>query len=218
MATNRKSVQRNADAKRAGKRARAWTAVVYPDSAPDNWIEILREQLIECLVSPFHDKDVEETGEIKKAHYHVVLSFKSPATYSKAREVFESINAVVPPENQCRVKDFRQMARYLCHLDQPNKYRYDIQDVLSIGSIDYPTLVMSAADEDEMLDEIFEAMDKYSLDSYPKVVRYVKNNAPQWRTLVYRKYTRQISEYAKGLHYEFKESGGVVYPQSPDVR
>ena len=59
------------------------------------------------------------------------------------------------------------MARYLCHMDQPDKHRYEIQDVVSIGSIDYASLCMSAADEDDMLDQIFETMDSYALDSYP---------------------------------------------------
>lgn len=204
MATNAKSVQKKADAKRAGKRARAWTAMVYPDSAQENWQSILREQLVECLISPLHDKDVLPTGEPKKAHWHVVLSFKSPTTYAKACEVFEEIGAVVPPEKESRVKDFRQMARYLCHLDQPDKHRYKMHDVTSIGSIDYATLCMSAADEDEMLDQIFEFMDEYYLDSYSKVVRMTKEKHPEWKPIVYRKYTRQIAEYAKGLHYEIK--------------
>ncbi len=204
MATNSKRTQAKADAKRAGKRARAWTAIVYPDSAVDKWIEVLRDQLVECLVSPLHDKDVLPTGEAKKPHYHVVLSFKNPTTYEKACEVFEAIGAVVPPEKECRVKDFRQMGRYLCHLDQPDKHRYDMTDVISIGSIDYATLCMSAADEDAMLDEIFEFMDLYFLDSYPKVVRATREQHPEWKPIVYRKYTRQISEYAKGLYHEAK--------------
>lgn len=205
MATNSRAVQRHADAKRAGKRARAWTAMVYPESAPKGWQDKLRDLLVECLISPLHDKDVLPTGEPKKPHYHVVLSFKNPTTYERACEVFGEIGAVVPPEKEARVKDFRQMARYLCHLDQPDKHRYSMQDVVSIGPIDYQTLCMSAADEDAMLDEIFEAMDTYFLDSYPKVVRWTREHNPEWKSIVYRKYTRQISEYAKGLHYEARE-------------
>lgn len=205
MATNRKAVQHRADDKRKGRRARAWTAMVYPDSAPEDWQNILRDQLVECLISPLHDKDVLPSGEPKKPHWHVVLSFKSPATYAKACEVFEQIGAVVPPERESRVKDFRQMARYLCHLDQPDKHRYDMQDVVSIGAIDYAQLCMSAADEDAMLDEIFEYMDDYHLDSYPKIVRATREHHQEWKPIVYRKYTRQIAEYAKGLHYEDKQ-------------
>ena len=133
---SRKDIQQKADSKRAGKRARAWTAMVYQESALPEWLDKLSEQLIEALVSPLHDKDVwsvedeqenasHVAGEPKKAHWHVVISFKNPATYDKAKEVFDGIGAVTPPEIKCKVKDFRQMARYLCHLDQPRKHRYN---------------------------------------------------------------------------------------------
>ena len=56
-----------------------------------------------------------------------------------------------------------------------------------------------------MLDQIFETMDNYALDSYPKVVRWTREHNPEWKPIVYRKYTKQISEYAKGLHYESKQ-------------
>lgn len=210
MGTNstRTRAQRNAerryDAKRAGKRARAWTAIVYPGSAAPDWQDVLREQLVECLISPFHNKDVNPNGERKKPHYHVVISFKNPTTYERACEVFEAIDAVVPPEKECRVKDFRQMARYLCHLDQPDKHRYEISDVISIGAIDYASLVMSAADEDAILDEIFQTMDEENILTYSMMVRYCMRYRPEWKTIIYRKYTRQISEYAKGLHAEIK--------------
>lgn len=202
MANNTKEVQRKADAKRAGKRARAWVAIGYEESLVEGWLEVLRNMLVECLVSPLHDKDLLPNGEPKKPHWHIVVSFKNPTTYESACEVFNRIGAVVPPEREARVRDFTQMARYICHLDQPEKHRYDPMDVISIGSIDYMQLVMNANDEENMLDEIFDAMDQYYLDSYPKVIRFAKENHPEWRTLIYRKYTRQVSEYAKGLHFE----------------
>ena len=79
---------------------------------------------------------------------------------------------------------------------------------MSVGAIDYPTLVMSSADEDAILDEVFEAMDAYYLDSYSKVVRFTKAHRPEWKPVVYRKYSRAIAEYAKGLHYEEREAHG----------
>lgn len=201
MATNSKEVQKRADEKRKGKRARAWTTVIYPDSAPKNFEEILRDELVECLISPLHDKDKEPDGSgLKKAHWHVVLSFKNPVTSEHAKEVFDKINGV----GIQKVKDFAQLARYLCHLDHPNKYQYDPADVVSIGAIDYRSLIMSGADEDEMLDEIFEAMDANGLITYSMVVRFTRRERPEWKCLVYRKYTRQISEYAKGLNHEMK--------------
>lgn len=212
MAANSKAVQRRADAKRAGKRARAWWGVLYPESAPKNWRAMIADDLVECLISPLHDKDVLPNGELKKPHYHVLISFKSPTTRENAADTMERWGCVVqrhwpkPGEpDSFKVKDFRQAARYLCHLDQPDKHRYEISEVQSIGAIDYAALVMSATDEDAMLDEIFEAMDNYALDSFPKVVRWTREHNPEWKPIVYRKYTRQIAEYAKGLHYESQQ-------------
>lgn len=201
MSVNKKEVQKRADAKRVGKRARAWTCIVYPDSAAENWIDILRDQLVECLISPLHDKDIEPTGEIKKAHWHVVLSFKNPSSSEKAREVFDEIHGV-----GCqKVKDFKQLARYLCHLDQPNKHQYNIEDVISIGAIDYQTLVMTSSDEDEVLDEIFDFIRTHYIMSFADFVDLVRLKKPEWRHLVYHKYPALISRYIKSCDWETKQ-------------
>lgn len=197
MATNTREVQKRADDKRAGKRARSWTAIVYPESAPENWLEILSEQLVESLVSPLHDKDVEPTGELKKAHYHVVLSYSNPTTYEKACEVFSMIKAVVPPERDSRVKDFRQMARYLCHLDQPNKHRYNTCDVISFGAIEYEALVMTASDEDCMLDEIEEFIKKNRIVSFTTFQKVCRELHPEWKYALRHKYSYYIRETIK---------------------
>lgn len=197
MEESQKKAVKKYDEKRAGKRARAWTAVVYPESAPENWQEILADQLVECLISPLHDKDVEPTGEVKKAHYHVVLSFKNPCSFDKAKEVFQAINAVVPPESQCKVKDFKQMARYLCHLDQPNKHRYDVSDVVSIGAIDYAAFVMTAADEDEVLDEIENFIRSHNIISFISFTDYCREHRRDWLHFVRHKYGFHIREYIK---------------------
>lgn len=197
MATNTKEVQQKADAKRAGKRARAWTAVVYPDSAPDNWLETLGDLLIEAMVSPLHDMDVEPTGEIKKAHYHVVLQFANPTTYNKAKELFSCINAVVPPETDCRVKDLKQMARYLCHLDQPNKHRYSTDDVVTFGGIDYKAFVLTTSDEDSILDDIEDYILTNRVVSFTSFQKICRSEHPEWKHVLRHKYSYYIRETIK---------------------
>lgn len=205
----RREAQRRADAKRAGKRTRAWTAVVYPESAPENWKDILADELVQSIVSPLHDKDVEPTGETKKPHYHVVISFSNPTTYELAKEVFEKIGAVVPPEKECRVKDFRQMARYLCHLDQPNKYQYDPAEVLTFGAIDYADLIMSAADQDEVVDAMMDFIDEHKVYSFSRFSRYVRKSKPEWKSILYHKSAYIIREYIRALEWE-KQTYGVI--------
>ena len=212
MAESRKAIQKRADDKRAGTRARAWTCLVYPDSAADEWQEVLRELLVECLISPLHDKDVwtktdelenpeHKAGEPKKAHWHVVLSFKNPATNKKAQEIFNAINGV-----GCKkVSDFKQMARYLCHLDQPQKHRYLTSDVVSIGAIDYQALVTSAMDEADIFDELCQFIDDNCILSYRQLCVYVRENRPEWRILVYKTYASGLTRYIKSLAWEIEK-------------
>ena len=181
----KKEAQQRADAKRAGKRARAWTAMMYQESAPDGWKDKLADLLVEALVSPLHDQDVwtdedeaenpvHKAGSPKKAHWHIVVSYKNPVTFAKAREVFDEIGAVVPPEPKAKVKDFQQMARYLCHLDQPKKHRYDPADVQAFGALDYQRLIMAGRDEDNLLDEMMEYIDENCITSFRQFCVYVR--------------------------------------------
>lgn len=62
------------------QKSRYWITVVYPESAAENWIEILNLSGLQAIISPLHDKDVNATGEIKKAHYHVMLMWDGPTT------------------------------------------------------------------------------------------------------------------------------------------
>lgn len=211
-----KAARKRADAKRAGKRARAWTAMVYQDSALDGWKDKLANLLVEALISPLHDQDVwtvedeaenpaHKAGTPKKAHWHVVISYKSPVTFEKAREVFEEIGAVVPPEPKAKVKDFKQMARYLCHLDQPSKHRYNTSDVQVFGAIDYQALVMSGSDEDAMLDEIEKFLDDNCVTSFRQFCVYVRNERPEWKEMTRRRYAAYISRYIKSIAWEMEQ-------------
>lgn len=76
----------------AASKSRAFTGLVYPDSAPENWQEILRESLGMWLISPLHEPDpVEdfETGAIKtlKPHYHVMYFHGAPVTPKAGRSI-----------------------------------------------------------------------------------------------------------------------------------
>lgn len=46
-------------------KSRTWGAVVYPESAPEDWLKILEETRVQFAVSPLHDKDTDPYGEIK---------------------------------------------------------------------------------------------------------------------------------------------------------
>mgnify|MGYP001021680941 CR=1 FL=1 len=56
------------------KRSNKWAFLLYQESAPKNYLDILEEMHIPFVLSPWHDKDInKETGEFKKAHKHLNL-------------------------------------------------------------------------------------------------------------------------------------------------
>ena len=91
----------------AENRKRNWVFVLYPDSAPENWREQLRDMLVPGFISPLHDKDVNADGTPKKPHWHVILTFKGLKSYEQVKAITEKLNAPAP--QIC--KDTRAYAR-----------------------------------------------------------------------------------------------------------
>lgn len=121
--------------KESDDRTRTWTFILYPESAPEDWLDRLNDMHIQFIVSPLHDKDKEPgTGdkEFKKAHYHIVLKFQTKKSYDQICEITNSLNQPRPE----RVRDFQTMVRYLCHLDHPHKYQYPTSELQAFGGLD----------------------------------------------------------------------------------
>ena len=73
------------------KRYRNFATIVYPESAPSDWINILRSEIIPFFVSPLHDRDILEDGTPKKPHYHVMLMFDGVKTVEQVKETIIKI-------------------------------------------------------------------------------------------------------------------------------
>jgi len=127
----------------ASSRTRNFATVVYPESAPEKWQSIIEEWFVPCFVSPLHDKDINPTGEPKKAHYHVVIMFDGVKTEEQAKKLFDTIGGV-----GCeKVNSIRGYARYLCHLDNPEKHQYDQGNVRAYCGADYMGTIGLAYDK-----------------------------------------------------------------------
>lgn len=116
---------------------RNWAFVLYPESAPDNWIDVIQQSGLQAVVSPLHDKDINDTGEPKKAHYHVILIYSGPTSYNVVSAFTASLNATVPKA----LESVRGYYRYLTHKDNPEKVQYSDDDIISINGFDIADFV-----------------------------------------------------------------------------
>lgn len=104
------------------RRSSNWSFIVYPESAPKEWREYLKSYKVPFAVSPLHEYDVNDEGELKKPHYHCVIKFDSLKSYSQVKEIIDCINQ--PRPEICH--SLRGSVRYFWHLDDPEKYQYDM--------------------------------------------------------------------------------------------
>ena len=124
-------------------KSRTWGAVVYPESAPDNWIEILEETRIQFAVSPLHDKDVNPDGEIKKAHWHIILCLDGPVTEVAAKKLSDKVGA----PNPIKLESVRGAYRYFTHMDNPDKFQYDDTDIKVFNGFDISSYISMTKEE-----------------------------------------------------------------------
>lgn len=194
MTVNNRETQARADAKRKDWRARAWQVVVYPESAPDDWLEVLHSQGVPYDVSPLHDRDLLADGSgYKKPHHHVVLDFGAGSTTSgdRAIEIFDMIGGVYPDPvknrkeflKQCKVKKLLSAQRYLCHLDEhdPGKHRYNIEEVISgFQDLPYSERTLKAMEKDELALAMVDYCIEKDINDFAEFVIKAKQEHPEW--------------------------------------
>lgn len=201
-------------AKSSTNRTRNYATVVYPDSAPENWESILASHFVQAFISPLHENDINPTGEPKKPHYHVIIMFDSTKTMEQAREVFSTINGV-----GCEVvKSIRGYARYLCHLDNPEKAQYDPSQVRNLCGADYVSVIGLAVDKYIAISEMEEFCEKYNVISFFALSKYARRCRPDWHRVLCDSATVYMREYLHSKQWsEENQHGDIIDPETGEV-
>lgn len=180
------------------KRTRNYATVLYADSASKNWREIIESWHVPCFISPYHDKDVNPNGEPKEPHWHVQLLFDNVKTREQAIELFNQING-----RGCEViNSARAYARYLCHLDNPDKFRYSPSDVIQIGGADYFSVIESCSDQIAAVSMIEDLCEENNIYTYSGLCRLLRRDYPELYRVMILGFTVHMTNFVKALHYE----------------
>lgn len=181
-------------------RTRNFATVIYPESAPEGWQSILSEQFVPAFISPLHDKDLNPTGEPKKPHYHVVIMYDSVKTKEQAEDVFQRIGGV-----GCEVvQSIRGYARYLCHLDNPEKVQYNQEDVRSMCGADYSGTIGLVTDKYKAIGEMIDFCIANNIYSYSQLLEYCRMERFDWFRVLCDNGTVVIKEYLKSRSWTDK--------------
>lgn len=185
-------------------RTRNWTIILYPESAPANWRDILDEQHIEWIESPLHDRDINATGETKKEHYHILLLFGGVKSYDQVLEFVKPLNCPIP--TKCH--NAKALVRYMAHLDNPDKVQYDVSNIKAHGGVDIAELLRpSSSERYSTIKEMLEFVKDYSIIEFQDLIDYAyTNHFDDWFPLLCDNSAFIIVSYIKSCRHREKQN------------
>lgn len=104
---------------------RNWAFVAYPESLPEDWLDILQSTGAPIAISPLHDSDLNADESEKKPHYHIIICYSGPTSFNVVRKITERVNGTIP----IGLEQVRGYYRYLTHEDNPEKAQYNKSDI-----------------------------------------------------------------------------------------
>ena len=139
--------------------------------------------------------------------------FEGKKSIAQVAEVFSTINGV-----GCEVvKSLRGYARYLCHLDNPEKAQYEPSDVRCIAS-DYIGTIGLAIDKYVALSEMQDFCDKYNVVSFYALAKYARSHRPDWHRILCDCGSVFMREYLQSRQWSVEKGYDmIVDPETGDA-
>ena len=181
-------------------RYRNFACVIYPDSdnTPDNWQDLIADWKIPAFLSPMHEFDLDIQGQPKKAHYHLMIMFEGKKSRDQIRVLFDQIGGV----GMEIVNSIRSYARYLCHMDNPEKHQYDPKDLKAFGGADYFGICNLAVDKYNTIGEMMDHVRRERIHSFAELMQYSKENRFDWFRILCDSGAYIMKEYIKSIAWE----------------
>lgn len=154
---------------------RNWAFVLYPESAPENWRDILIQTGLDIAISPLHDRDKDPDGNPKKPHWHVILIYSGPTTFAVVKAITDSLCAPHPQA----LEAIKGYYRYLTHKDNPEKAQYDEKDIVCLnGFSPLEFLELSRSDVFRIKRAILDLIKEQGFIEYSSLLDHLNENGP----------------------------------------
>lgn len=177
---------------------RNWAFILYLDSAPQNWRDILQETGCQFAISPYHDMDINADGSTKKPHYHIIICYDGPTSFNVIRRVTESVNATIPQP----LEQIRGYYRYFTHKDNPEKFQYSESDITTINGFDINNYIeLSYTEVSKILLQIQYLIRDKHITEYSTLLDYLVDNDLKEFWDVARNHTLLITAYITSRRY-----------------
>lgn len=164
-------------------KARYWTGVLYPENMIDDWQEEIGDLLQLPYVYCIHDKDLDNDGDSRKVHVHLMIVFPNTTTQKHAMSVFDVLSASGKSALNTiqAVINVRSMYNYLIHdtdtCKRKNKHLYDKKDRIVGNNFDIGTYEqVSAQEKINMAKELSDIIMREHFIDFGEFYLYVTSN------------------------------------------
>lgn len=173
-----------------------WVGIVYPESAPEEWLTRLRSTGMQIAVSPIHDKDKwehdspekeivdTETGEVirvakgmlykkgdpKKEHLHIIVKTDTRVSW---QEINRMIRPITNGPLMQKCNSLKGAYEYFIHLNNPERYQYDRDEIQTFN--DYCN-EPNRKEQMEMLQAIIQECIDQNITDYADLMRRYRDS------------------------------------------
>lgn len=149
--------------------------VVIPEGAT-TWRRKTGEMIRDkygCMVPQTEELPVPQVGDLKKEHRHCYLELDYSMPMSTALEKVAPLNI-----NYLEViNSKRGYLRYLCHLDNDEKARYAVPEVISLGGVDISCLYQQdESDKIEQEGRIYQYINEFKCHSIANLIHVLQQH------------------------------------------
>lgn len=217
MAKTRKEINKTYDEKRKNNRGRYWSVIVYPDDLPSDWRDSLTG--MKWIESPVHDRDINSDGKAKKRHIHLIFMFTNHKSKKSIEDfLFERFEqdengSIIGIAKNPIIVELNSYTRYLAHMDNPEKFRYDENLIIGHGGADVSRYLMKGLTLEEEYIKLQEIEDLiksnkimeyhdlcYQLREYPVLMNVFHSNGNR---------RNHIKDFIRSFRHDSEKNGFV---------
>lgn len=144
---------------------RYFEAILYPDDPNYNTYMQNIKKLYYEVTYVNHDRDIDENGDLKKVHTHILFKVGENARHKNA--VSKEIG--IPP-NYITGVNKKAMLMYLIHLNNPEKTQYSTDEVNGELKRELEKIIVKKIDIEEKLKALIEIIKIENIINYEQLI------------------------------------------------
>lgn len=186
-------------------RTRNWACIFWPDSAPANFIDIISDWHVPAFLSPLHHGGADDLDNQTKDHYHLMVMFDGKASEIQANNFFKVLGGITLAQTRPLVHPVGY-ARYLIHLDDPDKEQFSISQVRAFCGIDYEDYIINQDDDLEALMDIIDFCEEHHIYSFRRLCLYCRYERRDWFRIIMKRQRENIWKYLKSFYNDVQSA------------